>query len=80
MLQQQQFNDDARGEDAALEAQARRAAKRVGLLARKCRRGKGTSDNKGRFAVIDPNSNLIVAGVRFELSPTEVIEYVLRRD
>jgi hypothetical protein len=61
--------------DAALEARARRAAARVGLIARKSRRRRGSIDNLGGFALFDPARNWIVAGQRFDLSAAEVIEY-----
>lgn len=58
----------------SLEAKARRAAKRVGLIAKKSRRSL-SSDNYGGFMLIEPYRNLIVAGVRFELSAQDVIDY-----
>ena len=57
----------------ALEQQARRAAKRVGLWARKSRWRIGTVDNRGEFMLIDPFSNFVVRGERFNLTPEEVI-------
>jgi len=54
-------------ETKALEACARRAARRVGLIARKCRSGVGTCDNRGGFMLIDM-SNRIKAGEHFELT------------
>ena len=54
--------------NAALEGRARRAAKRVGLLARKSRQRVGTIDNHGDFCLVDPFRNAIVAGERFDLS------------
>jgi hypothetical protein len=59
----------------ALEQQARRAAKRAGLWARKSRRRAGTVDNHGEFMLIDPSTNFVVAGERFDLTPREVIEH-----
>jgi hypothetical protein len=59
----------------ALEARARRAAKRVGLIARKSRWRIGTVDNLGEFAVIDPFSNAFVYGLRYDASAEDVIEY-----
>jgi hypothetical protein len=61
--------------DAAQEARARRAAVRVGLKARKSRWRQGSIDNLGSFQLIDPSRNLVVAGVRFELSAIDVIDY-----
>ena len=57
-----------------LEARARRAAKRVGLVARKSRRMR-SCDNYGSFMLINLYTNGIVAGVRFELTAEDVITY-----
>ena len=57
---------------AADEAAARRAARRVGLRAVKSRRRRGTSDNRGGFQLL--YDNVIVAGVRLELTADDVIE------
>ena len=59
---------------AALDARARRAARRIGLLARKSRWRVGTIDNFGNFMLIDPYRNYIVNGSRFDLSAQDVIE------
>jgi hypothetical protein len=61
--------------EAAHEAQARRAAKRVGLVATKSRWRRNTIDNHGGFQILDPFRNWIVAGVRFDMTPQQVIEY-----
>jgi hypothetical protein len=61
--------------EQALEARARRAARRVGLVARKSRWRAHTIDNFGGFAIIDPRFNAIVTGSRFDLSAEDVIEY-----
>ena len=58
---------------AALEARARRAAKRVGLIALKSRRRRGTIDNLGGFQLIEPRSNKIVAGERLDLTVEDVV-------
>ena len=62
-------------EDHALEQRARRAARRVGLLARKSRWRLGTVDNRGEFMLLNPWTNAIVDGVRFDLSAEQVIDY-----
>ena len=49
----------------ALDERARRAARRVGLIARKSRWRRGSSDNFGRFMLIEPYANLILGGERF---------------
>ena len=55
------------------EARACRAARRVGLVAKKTRWRAGSIDNYGGFAVIDPLINAIVYGQRFNLSSKDVI-------
>jgi hypothetical protein len=60
---------------SALDARARRAAKRAGLIARRSRWRWGTVDNHGQFMVVDPRSNCVVAGGRFNLSAQEVIAF-----
>ena len=58
----------------SMEARARRAAKRVGWLARKSRWRAGTIDNYGGFTIIDPFHNNILYGARFDLAAEDVIE------
>jgi hypothetical protein len=65
---------DDRYTPPALDARARRAAKRAGLLAKKGRSRIGTVDNFGGFMLLNPYSNFVVAGARFELSAQDVIE------
>ena len=60
---------------SALEARARRVARRNGLVARKSRWGRGTIDNKGGFMLLDAIHNKIVLGERFDLSAEDVISY-----
>ena len=60
--------------ETSLQAAARRAAKRVGLQARKSRSRTISPDNRGAFMLIDPMHNSVVAGERFDLSAKEVIE------
>jgi hypothetical protein len=60
--------------ERALEAKARRAAKRAGLIARKSRWRLGSIDNYGGFRLIDLYTNCAVEGVRFDLSAEDVIE------
>jgi hypothetical protein len=59
----------------AIEARARRAAKRVGLYTKKTRWRANSIDNHGEFQIIDAYQNLIVAGERFDMSAEEVITY-----
>jgi uncharacterized ParB-like nuclease family protein len=60
--------------EARIEAQARRAAKKVGLRAIKSRR-QVSLDNFGEFCLVDENTNFVIEGVRFNLTADEVIEY-----
>ena len=59
----------------SLDQKARRAAKRSGLLARKSRWRLGTIDNFGGFRIIDPFTNNIESGEKFDLSAEDVIDY-----
>jgi hypothetical protein len=56
-----------------LEARARRAAKRIGLKARKSRWRAVSLDNHGDFMMIDPDGNWVVAGSRFDMTAEDVI-------
>lgn len=58
----------------AIEARARRAARSVGLVARKSRWRLGSCDNYGEFMLTDER-NVVVLGQRFDATPEEVIEY-----
>jgi hypothetical protein len=60
--------------EAALDSRARRAAKRAGLIVRKWRGRLGTVDNRGGFALINPEYNFIIAGERFNLTAQDVID------
>jgi hypothetical protein len=57
------------------DSAARRAARRVGYVARKSRWRKYSMDNHGEFMVIDPRMNIPVAGAKYELTAAEVVEY-----
>jgi hypothetical protein len=59
----------------ALDQRARRRARRVGLAARKSRWRAGSIDNLGGFMLVDPMTNFVVAGSRFDLSAEYVIDY-----
>jgi hypothetical protein len=59
----------------AEDARARRAARRVGLIALRSRCRRGTIDNYGGFQLLNPLSNAVVAGERLDLSAKEVIDY-----
>jgi hypothetical protein len=58
-----------------LEARARRAAKRVGLVATKSRWRKDSLDNFGDFQLRDPNRNAVVGGSRYDLTAQQVIDW-----
>ena len=62
------------------EGQARRAAKRVGLQARKSRWRAGSVDNFGEFMIIDPNHNWVIAGARFDYTADDVVEFCAKYD
>lgn len=66
-------------QDRALESRARRAAKRVGLFAKKSRRRRNSSDNCGGFALMDPLRNTCVLGERCDLTAEDVIKYCAGR-
>jgi hypothetical protein len=59
----------------ALESRARRAARRIGLVARKSRWRASSCDNRGQFMLIEPRHNIVVSGSRFDMSAQEVIDY-----
>jgi hypothetical protein len=60
--------------EKSLDARARRAARRVGLMARKSRWRVDTIDNFGGYRLIDPWLNVCIDGERFDLSAEYVIE------
>ena len=60
--------------EPAMDSRARRAARRVGLLARKSRWVKGTVDNRGGFILLEPIRNIVRGGQRFDLSAEDIIE------
>ena len=62
----------------ALDQRARRAAKRIGLVAKKSRWRAGTVDNFGGYQLINAYHNFVVEGVRFDLSAEEVIKLCKR--
>ena len=66
-------------ECGASDSRARRAAKRVGLTARKSRRQQSL-DNFGGYMLVDPERNFVVAGSSFELTAQEVVDCCLRPD
>jgi hypothetical protein len=61
--------------EAAIDARARRAAKRLGLVASKTRWRRDSVDNYGKFTLIDPYRNSILAGEKYDLDGEAVIEF-----
>jgi hypothetical protein len=61
--------------ETALDARARRAARRVGLMARKSRWRRDSIDNYGEFMLIDLYDNYVVAGSRFDMTAENVIAF-----
>jgi hypothetical protein len=59
---------------SAIEQRARRRARRVGLRAKKSRR-RLSVDNHGGFRLIDPATDVIEVGEKFDMSAEQVIEY-----
>jgi hypothetical protein len=66
--------------EQALDARARRAAQRAGLVARKSRWRAGSIDNYGGFMLVDPYNNVVVDGSRYDLSAEYVIDYCQPED
>jgi hypothetical protein len=64
---------------AAEDSAARRAAKKVGLRAVRSRWRRYSWDNFGGYQLLDAYSNTVVDGVRFNLSPDEVIRRCAQR-
>ena len=71
--------EERQRECGASDSQARRAAKRAGLAARKSRRHQSL-DNFGGYMLVDPERNLVVAGSRFDLTAQEVVDCCVRPD
>jgi hypothetical protein len=59
----------------AVEARARRAAKKVGLVARKSRKRAGSADNFGESMLVHPDSDRAAAGFRYDMTAQQVIGY-----
>ncbi len=57
------------------DSAARRAARRVGYVARKSRWRKYSIDNYGDFMIVDPSTNVPVAGSRYDYTAEDVVEY-----
>ena len=59
-----------------LEARARRAARRAGLIVRRSRKRADVpnANNWGQFRLVDRERNMVVAGLNFDVSAEEVLE------
>ena len=66
--------------DSALESGARRAAKKVGLVANKSRWRADSIGNLSGFMLIDPYRNFVIEGSRFDLIPEDVIKFCGQRE
>jgi hypothetical protein len=66
--------DSSPTKHVALEIRARRAARLVGLQARKSRRMRSPA-NQGGFMLVDPGAKSPVEGLCFELTAAQVIDY-----
>ncbi len=60
---------------AAIEARARRAARRFGYIIKKSRSRTESLDNFGGYMLVDPYINGVVDGLRFDLSAEDIIEF-----
>lgn len=58
-----------------MEAKARRVARKAGLVVHKSRERDPHLHDLGGLQLVDPSTNKVVAGLRFELSPENVIEF-----
>ena len=63
----------------SLEAAARRAARRIGLLAVQSNDRADTPDNCGEFQLIDEKDWQVIAGHTFDLLPDDVLELCAAR-
>ena len=57
------------------DSTARGWARKLGLKAKKSRWRKNSADNRGGFMLLDPIRNTVIAGIRFDLTSDDVIEY-----
>jgi len=65
----------AQTNSVASDSKARRAARRVGLVARKSRWRRDSFDNHCGYMLIDPTTNFVVAGSRFDLTAEDVVQF-----
>lgn len=62
--------------ERAIEARARRAALAAGYVVHKSRCRRGSVDNYGGFMIVDPNTNVAVAGYRFDYDAEAVLQWL----
>ena len=67
--------ESTQSNSATSDSKARRAARRVGLVARKSRWRRGSIDNRGEYMLINPMTNFVVAGSRFDLTADDVVQF-----
>jgi hypothetical protein len=67
--------ESTQSNSATSDSKARRAARRVGLVARKSRWRRGSIDNRGEYMLINPMTNFVVAGSRFDLTAEDVVQF-----
>ena len=61
--------------EKTLESRARRTAAREGYRALKTRWRSGSCDNHGEFMLVEVGSNVPVAGFKYDMSASEILEY-----
>jgi hypothetical protein len=61
--------------DKRQDACVRRAAGKVGLRVKKARASFNVFCNLGDYMLIDPSTNVVVAGASFDLTAQDVIDY-----
>jgi hypothetical protein len=61
--------------EAAIEARARRAAKRCGWVLKKSSIQKPTIDDQGKLMIIDPYTTSVVAGEKFNLDARDAFVF-----
>jgi hypothetical protein len=66
--------------EAALDGRARRAAKRIGLEARRSRCHRDSLDNYNGFMLVDAYTNFAVAGFRCDMTAEDVIAFCAEDD
>jgi hypothetical protein len=59
--------------ESALDQKARRSARRIGWVARKSRR-EHPLENFDGYMIVDPRTNIPVAGFQYDLTAEDVIE------